>query len=345
MENAAQKKIIAFTTTVPVEVILAAEMVPMDLNNIFISAEKSDELVEQAEIFGFPRSSCAWIKGLFSVFLDKAFCERIAAFVAVTEGDCSNAKVLKEIIERQFKVPTYIFAYPYDRSEKKMQEQIEAFSVFLSTTLHQSEEIRERLAPLRAKLERLDELSWKYPGIVSGHDNHLWLVSASDFNGDFPKFNKDLDLFLMHTEDKIKHHRPPVRKLKKIAYLGVPPVFNLYPFLEKKGGAVVFNEIQREFAMLGKHRSLAEQYIEYTYPYSAEFRFNKAVAEIVKRKADCVIHYVQSFCHRQIEDIILRDVLKKNGVNIPVLTIEGDKPLKELDGRLKTRLEAFLETV
>ena len=65
----------------------------------------------------------------------------------------------------------------------------------------------------------------------------------------------------------------------------------------------------------------------------------------VKRKPDGIIHYVQSFCHRQLEDIILRQLLKNHGLNIPLLTLEFDKPANKIDARVATRIEAFLETI
>ena len=55
---------IAITTTVPVEIILAAGHVPVDLNNIFITNQQAVRLVEAAEEAGYPRNLCGWIKGL-----------------------------------------------------------------------------------------------------------------------------------------------------------------------------------------------------------------------------------------------------------------------------------------
>jgi benzoyl-CoA reductase/2-hydroxyglutaryl-CoA dehydratase subunit BcrC/BadD/HgdB len=52
---------------------------------------------------------------------------------------------------------------------------------------------------------------------------------------------------------------------------------------------------------------------------------------------DGVIHYVQSFCFRQIEDLIVRRRLP-----VPVLTLEGDRPGK-VDARTRIRIEGFLE--
>ncbi|MCK9226089.1 MAG: 2-hydroxyacyl-CoA dehydratase, partial [Candidatus Muirbacterium halophilum] len=59
-------QIIGITTTVPSEILYAANFIPVDLNNIFIANENPDKFVEKAEIIGFPGNSCAWIKGIFS---------------------------------------------------------------------------------------------------------------------------------------------------------------------------------------------------------------------------------------------------------------------------------------
>jgi benzoyl-CoA reductase/2-hydroxyglutaryl-CoA dehydratase subunit BcrC/BadD/HgdB len=59
--------------------------------------------------------------------------------------------------------------------------------------------------------------------------------------------------------------------------------------------------------------------------------------EIKKRSIKGIIHYVQAFCYRVMEDVILRETL-----DVPVITIEGDLP-KGLDTRTKLRIEAFIE--
>ena len=82
---------------------------------------------------------------------------------------------------------------------------------------------------------------------------------------------------------------------------------------------------------------IVEQYRLYTYPYGVFGRIKDIEAEIERRNLDGIVHYVQSFCFRQIEDIILREKL-----NIPILTIEGDKPGK-IDARTRLRIDSFLE--
>jgi benzoyl-CoA reductase/2-hydroxyglutaryl-CoA dehydratase subunit BcrC/BadD/HgdB len=61
--------------------------------------------------------------------------------------------------------------------------------------------------------------------------------------------------------------------------------------------------------------------------------------EVKRRRIDGLIHYVQSFCFRQIEDLILRYEM-----DLPILTLEGDKPAP-LDARTKVRIESFIEMV
>ncbi|HNW81338.1 MAG TPA: 2-hydroxyacyl-CoA dehydratase [bacterium] len=337
------KKRALFTTTVPVEVILAAGYQPVDLNNIFVSSPDSLKLVENAECEGFPGSSCAWIKGLYSVVSSLDFDKENDVFIAVTQGDCSNAKVLEEIVSLKTGIRTFIFNYPFSRNILEMSSEINRFSCFLNTPVKECEKARTSLSDIRKNLLDLDEISYSYPGLITGLENHLWLVSSSDFNGNPESFQRDLESFMKEVEQRKISYTGTGRL--KIGYLGVPPIIPIHQFIEKRNATVVYNEIQREFAMLGESRDLADQYTQYTYPYSSSFRFSKAITEIKKRKLDGIIHYVQSFCHRQLEDIILRKMLTDNGIKMPLLTIEADKPLTKIDSRVSTRIEAFLETI
>ena len=82
---------------------------------------------------------------------------------------------------------------------------------------------------------------------------------------------------------------------------------------------------------------IVEQYRRYTYPYSIFHRLEDIKKEIQKRKIDGVISYAQAFCHRQIDNILI-----KKHCNKPVLTLEGDQP-GPLDARTKLRIESFLD--
>jgi len=320
---------IGITTTVPIEVLLAAGYQPVDLNNVFIADPNPDRLINIAERAGFPLNCCSWIKGIYGACLE----HKIDTVLCVTTGDCSNTVMLMEVLKLKG-IKTVPFAYPDRPDIVKMQDALEALAKRLNTTLAAAERVREELKPHRRLALKLDELSWKQ-GVASGLENHLWLVSASDFNQDPDKYRQELKELVANC---LKRPPYPADWLK-IAYIGVPSVYgqDLYKYLEKKGARAVFNEIQRQFAMPRPGNSLAEQYSNYTYPYSIYDRLKDITAELGKRRVDGVIHYVQAFCHRGIGDIIFRESLK-----LPVLTLEGNDEFS-LTHHLKTRVEAFLD--
>jgi benzoyl-CoA reductase/2-hydroxyglutaryl-CoA dehydratase subunit BcrC/BadD/HgdB len=231
-------------------------------------------------------------------------------------------------------IKTIPFAYPDKPDVVKMRAALEELAKTLNTTLAAAELVKEELKPHRRLALKLDELSWKQ-GLVSGLENHLWLVAASDFNRDHHNYEKELK----ELTDRCLKRPPYPADWLRIAYIGVPSVYgqDLYKYLENKEARVVFNEIQRQFAMPKPGSSLAEQYSNYTYPYSIYDRLRDITAEIKKRRVDGVIHYVQAFCHRGIGDIIFRELIK-----LPVLTLEGNDEFL-LSQHLKTRVEAFLD--
>ena len=322
-------KKIGITTTVPIEILLAAGHQPVDLNNLFIADANPERLVAVAEKTGFPLNCCSWIKGIYGVCME----QKIDTVLCVTTGDCSNTVMLMEVLKLRG-IKTIPFAFPDQPNIKLMQKALEELAETLHTTLDAANKVREELAPCRKLALKLDELSWK-EGLVSGYENHLWLVAASDFNRDQHSYQKELTELV----EQCRQRQPYPSDYLRIAYIGVPSVYgrDLYNYLEKNGARVVFNEIQRQFAMPHPTHSLAEQYTKYTYPYSIYDRLKDITAELEKRRVDGVIHYVQAFCHRGIGDIIFRDALK-----LPILTMEGNDEFL-LSQHLKTRVEAFID--
>lgn len=318
---------VGFTTTIPLEVIIAAGKKPVDLNNVFITSNDSHRLTEEAEIAGFPRNICGWIKGIYAVMIESG----IKEMVAVTEGDCSYTKALMEVLSLQG-ITIAPFAYPHDRDAASLRFEIEKLMRHFGVTWEEVQAAKTRLDRIREKVREIDRLTWE-ENLVSGQENHYFQVATSDMNGDPDSFETEVDEFLQKVRS-----RTPFNDRLRLAYIGVPPIFDgLYPFLESHGARVVFNETQRQFAMPYLLPDLVEQYRSYTYPYDIFHRLSDIIPETKKRRVDAVIHYVQSFCFRQIEDMIIRKKLL-----LPVLTLEGDKP-SPLDARTKIRIEGFLE--
>ena len=335
-------ELVGITTTVPIEVLYASGRTPVDLNNRFITADAPKTFIERAEADGLPRSLCGWIKGLYGVVMSSS---DIRTIVGVTQGDCSNTHALMELFEHAGRrvVP---FAYPYDADRALLALQMEEFARTFGTDLAATTQMKRRLDRIRAKLRRLDELTWREDR-VTGFENHLWLVSASDMNGDPDRFEAGLDAFLGEAAS-----RPAREEPVRLGYLGVPAIMSgLYDALERLGARVVFNETQRQFAMLPPSQSedaslrrtgpgesdLVEQYRRYTYPYRVWGRIDDIRREVAARRIAGVIHYVQNFCYRQMEDVILREAL-----GVPMLTLEGDLP-GPVDARTQLRIESFVE--
>jgi len=324
-------KQIGITTTVPVEVLLAAGYKPVDLNNLFINHRHPEQLVSIAEQDGFPQNCCAWIKGIYGACLNYG----IDTILCVTTGDCSNTIMLMEVLKlKGFKVIP--FAYPDVPDTRRMRHSLEALAKTLDTTLAAAEITREELAPCRQLTDELDRLTWQ-EGVVNGWENHLWLVSSSDFDPNHQKYAQRLRQFLMQCRRRL----PCSDDTLRLAYIGVPPIFaqDLYRYLELQGARVIFNEVQRQFAMPEPGNSLPTQYTNYTYPYSIYDRLQDIIPELRQRQVEAVIHYVQTFCHRGIGDIIFRHAL-----DLPILTLEGNHDYI-LTQHGQTRIEAFLDMV
>lgn len=320
---------IGLTTTIPVEVLYAAGVTPVDLNNVFITSEGARKRVERAELDGYPRNVCGWIKGIYATALAEGF----TRIVAVTQGDCSNTHAMIETLQSHG-IEIIPFAYPYDRDRDLLALQIRKLIDHFDVGEPQVRESKRRLDAIRAKVHRIDALTWQ-TGRVSGRENHLYQVNCSDFNSDPDAFEAEVDRFLAQAE-----LRPPAREDDeiRIGVIGIPTIFdNLYEVLEELGAQVVFNEVQRQFSMPFETDDLVEQYRLYSYPYDIFGRIADIRREIERREIHALIHYTQSFCFRQIQDLTLR-----KEINLPILTLEGDNP-GPIDARTRVRIESFVE--
>ena len=318
---------VGITTTIPVEVLFAAGLAPLDLNNLFVAAPDPLALVAEAERGGFPRTCCCWTKGIYGAVRRHG----IRRVIGVTQGDCSNTNALMEALRFEG-IECIPFDFPHQPDPALMRESIRALARLVGGDVQDAEAWRLRLAPAREKAAEIDRLTWE-EGKVSGLENHLWLVSTSDFCGDPEGYTRQAERFLSQAAG-----RDPIPHLIRLGFVGVPPIVpGLYDCIEALGGLVVYNETQRQFAMLEPADSLAEQYSRYTYPYGVFARAGDIRRESERRSLDGIIHYVQSFCFRRIEDRILREL-----VPLPVLTVECDVP-GPVSGQLMTRLEAFIQ--
>jgi len=318
-----------FTTTIPVEAVLAAGRTPVDLNNVFISSPEAGAMLDRAESDGLPRTTCGWIKGLYIAAGD----EGIDEVVAVTQGDCSNTHALMELWQADG-LRVIPFGFPFDRDPDMLRLQIRKLADALGADTDGINGWFDRLRPVRTKLARLDEMTWR-DGLVSGAENHAWLVGSSDFGSDPEAYGKSLDGFLAEAAKRTPVHG---EKTVRIGYIGVPPIFtDLHETVRNAGGEVVFNEVARQFSMPYGAADIYEQYARYTYPYDVFGRIDDINEQAALRGLDGIIHYCQSFCFRAIEDVLIRRRIK-----LPILTIEGDRP-GPVDARTRLRIDGLVE--
>ncbi|MDP8224713.1 MAG: 2-hydroxyacyl-CoA dehydratase [Candidatus Lernaella stagnicola] len=320
-------KRIGITTTVPHEIIVAAGYVPVDLNNVFADDADSEAMVASAEDEGFPAGVCAWIKGLYAAMR----AGRADAVVTVVNGDCSNTQSLAEVL-RHRGIETIPFSFPAKPQPDLVERALQDFAAELGTELAAAERVRRDWQDIRRNLAELDRLAWRENKITSAELHH-WLLSSSDFGGDANAFGRELDAFL---DDARRRPAQPVAL--PLALLGVPPIFtDLFARLEERGARFVFCEVPRQFSMPYECRDLVEQFCRYTYPYDLNHRLDDLLPQLAERRVAGAVHYVQAFCHRQIDHIVIKDKSP-----IPVLALEGDRP-GTLSGQAVTRLDAFLE--
>ena len=238
-------KRIGFTTSLPVEVLYAAGHIPIDLNNIFLSQDSSGH-IHKAELKGFPRSLCSWIKGNFS----SALCSELDEVIGIVQGDCSNSSSLLEMIAEEG-IGIHRFSFPPEREYAALDTEISRLEAHFGVSRKQTQEVKAWLDSIRKKLIELDQLSY-LERKVCGRDNHLWLVNSSDFQGDPARFERDLDEFLYQARAS-----EPLSTRLRLGYLGVPPIFrDLYDTVSDLGGDVIFNEVQRQFSMPQDRKSV-----------------------------------------------------------------------------------------
>lgn len=317
---------IGFTSTIPVEAVFAAGHTPVDLNNVFVMSGKSASLVNSAKMQGFPDTTCAWICGLYSTALDAG----IDALIGVTGGDCSETLALMEVLACKG-MDIIPFSYPHRPDHKEIRKNIETLAVTLGTDMNAVQEWKDSLDEVRATAADADRLLWK-ENKGTGDTARLIQLSCTDFES---------DPIVYH--EKIKKQRDdiaagePHDDVIRLGVCGVPPIISdFYKMIEQNGCRVVYSEVERQFS-IPFSGDIASAYTQYTYPYGMPVRIKDISRAITERRLDGIIHYVQSFCFRSIEDIVLR-----NSLSVPILTLQGDLPSR-VSETMGIRIEAFID--
>jgi benzoyl-CoA reductase/2-hydroxyglutaryl-CoA dehydratase subunit BcrC/BadD/HgdB len=330
-----QADIVGFTTTIPIEILLAAHKIPLDLNNVFITHADSASLIDRVEASGFPQSYCCWIKGIYGAIHERL----IPRIIGVVEGDCSNTRTLLDVLTSEH-IDVIPFAYPYKRTAHHMGNAIEELMCNFNVSWEEVYKQYSALLPIRNKLVDIHGMI-RDGYMFSSAALHTAQVSSSDMCSDIAVYEKMLDDVIASGQKDSTHY-------VHIGYIGVPPIIpELFEYIDTLGARVIFHEVGKQFTF-SMHASLKvsftefkehyiQQFLSYTYPYAMDTRLVDITKHCTELQLHGLIHYSQSFCHRGADDILLR-----KHAPIPILTIEEDRP-GPLSARTKLRVEAFIK--
>lgn len=349
-----------FCVYVPEEIIVAGGGICVGLCG---GADFSVPTAEQV----LPRNLCALIKSAFGFKLG-AICPYFqASDLIVGETTCDGKKKTWEILDEY--IPTYVMDLPNSRTPADRELWIGELKRFVgkveemtgnAVTPEKLAQATRLIDGKRAALARLFELRKARPAPISGLDT-LLAVQIS-FYDDPARFMQKTNELCDEVEARVEAGQGVApANAKRVLYAGTPmpiPFWTIPSMIEGTGAVVVAEESCTGSRLLaggettvstdgldGQLAAIADRQLQTN---CACFTPNDARIEDILRmvreyQADGVIHFSLSFCQPyNLEGVRVQKALQKAGV--PVLLLEGDYT-EEQAGRLKTRIEAFIETL
>ncbi|WP_201327437.1 double-cubane-cluster-containing anaerobic reductase [Thermotomaculum hydrothermale] len=316
-----------------------------------------------------PRNICPLIKSAYGFKVQRT-CPytQISNFI-YGETTCEAKKKTWEILNDLH--PTHVMHIPHMKGKREKdlwREEIYEFKNHIEEIVGKEltfEELKKGVEIINKKreaLQRLDYLRSTKPDIVpiSGLDSLL--VTQISFYDDPERFSDKVFELCDELEERIdKGISVCESDTPRIMVIGTPmapPNWKLHQVVETTGGIVINEE-----ACIG-HRyfkdnidldgvesveDIIERMLErYMKIDCACFtpndeRIDKIIKMYREKKADGIIYYTLSFCHTyNVESKKVIDRLKEE--KIPVLKIESDYSAEDV-GQIKTRVEAFLESI
>lgn len=349
-----------FCVYVPEEIIVAGGGIAVGLcGGADISVPTGEQIL--------PRNLCALIKSATGFKLGKICPYFESADVIVGETTCDGKKKTWEILDEY--VPTYVMDLPNSRTPADRALWISELGRFVREVEEVTgntvspdclAEATALLNAKRAALQRLFDLRRARPAPISGLD--ALLAVQISFYDDPTRFTQMTNKLCDELEARVRAGQGVApANAKRILYAGTPmpiPFWTIPSLIEGAGAVVVAEESCTGTRLLaggetaipgdGIDRQLAAIADRQLQTNCACFTPNDARIEDVLRlareyQADGVIHFSLSFCQPyNLEAIRVQKALQEAG--IPVLVIDGDYT-QEQAGQLKTRIEAFIETL
>jgi benzoyl-CoA reductase/2-hydroxyglutaryl-CoA dehydratase subunit BcrC/BadD/HgdB len=350
-----------FCVCVPEEIVMAAGGIAVGL---CAGADFSVPTGEQI----LPRNLCALVKSAVGFKVGRICPYFQVADLVVGETTCDGKKKTWEILDEY--VPTYVMDLPNSRGPADRALWLSELRRFVGKV---EEVTGNRVTPeslaqavalangKRAALQRLFELRKAPRAPISGLD--ALLAVQISFYDDPARFTLKTNELCDELEARVKAGQgvAPTTNAKRILYAGTPmpiPFWTIPALIEGTGAVLVAEESCTGTRLLaggataipggGVDAQLAAIADRQLQTNCACFTPNDARIDDILRlaqeyRADGVIHFSLSFCQPyNLEGVRVQKALQKAGV--PVLLLEGDYS-EEQAGQLKTRIEAFVETL
>ena len=349
-----------FCTFVPEEIILAAGAIPIRLS------AATERTISDAEIV-LPREICPMIKSFAGLILNKRLCFSELVDFLVGETTCDGKKKLWEILQHH--IPVHVMEVPqkkvlaskelWTREVFFLKERMEAESGNKITAQGLKEATRI-LGRKRQALERLARLRRSKLPPISGKDASLvYQVSLLD---DIERFTEKLENLCDELEERVDAEKGVADPSSpRILITGCPmviPDWKLHHIIETSGAVVVCEDTcsgarthvdpmvdWNADTLVMQVKSIADRYLNIPCPCFTPGYCGILQAERMAKDhgVDGVIYYVLQFCHGfNMEFSKYEAFFSKWG--IPIFKIQTDYSAEDT-GQLKTRIEAFLETI
>jgi len=355
-----RKVIGTFCVFVPDELILAADAISVGL------CAGADFGIEEAEKL-LPRNTCSLIKSFFGFKLSKVCPYLEACDLVVGETTCDGKKKAYEIF-KGVQPNLYVMEVPQMKSSRDRELLKEEYTRFkaelekLTGITIDAERLKKGINMVnnrRKALHRLALLRAADPSPISGLD--ALLVNQIAFYDDPQRFTDSVNKICDELEQRIEKKEGVFPEgTPRVLISGCPmavPNWKLPSIIEASGAVIVGEE-----SCVGERGTqnlvddsgstvetlmdaIIDRYFEIDCaiftPNESRLDHVKTLAK--KYNADGVIHYALQFCSPYvIESYPVEQALIAEG--IPTIRIETDYSQEDI-GQLKTRVEAFIETL
>ncbi|MDR2827696.1 MAG: 2-hydroxyacyl-CoA dehydratase family protein [Candidatus Adiutrix intracellularis] len=346
-----------FCTYTPVEIFLAAGLIPVGL------CSTSDETIPEAEKT-LPRNLCPLIKASYGFAITDKCPYMYFSDLVVGETTCDGKKKMYELLGR-FK-DVYVMELPQSQTRpwaheiwlseiRRLKERVEEKFGLVITNEKLSGAIRERNLE-RAYLKELYELSILSPPPLTGL-TQLSLLFGVQYKFDHQSKIKEIKEIIAKLKQSYEiGARPVPASAKRIIITGCPMggvTEKVTRVIEESNGVVVAYEnctgakqMDRQIRENGDPwKALAEHYLGLG---CAVMTPNLARLELLGRlcqqfSADGVIEMTLTACQPYaVESTTVHNFFRDR--NLPFLTLETDYSTGDLE-QLRTRAAAFLETL